>query len=902
MKFAWVIAIALTCDVAFAAKPLDYVREIKPIFQAHCWSCHGALKQEGGLRLDTGAVIRTGGDNGPAVVPGKSRSSVLWQRISSHEESERMPPEGRPLTNEQLDLVRRWIDAGAVSPIDERPEARPGDHWAFQPPQRANLSPIDAANSNANLVDRLLAVEHERLQLKPAPPAEPSVLLRRVHLDLIGLPPTREELHAFLADPSPLAYQRTVDRLLASPQYGERWARHWMDIWRYSDWYGRRNVNDVRNSFPSIWRWRDWIVNSLNAGKSYDRMIAEMLAADEITPEDDNTLAATGFIVRNRYSLNYDQWMRDLVEHTGKAFLGLRLNCALCHDHKYDPISQREYFAMRAFFEPIEIRFDRVPGGPKQEKVLRYHPDNDEVYQPRGDGLPRVYEAYPDQKTYIYRGGDYRDKIEGQPPVDANVPEIFGLALPRVEAVRLSRTATYPGSRAWFQREEVARWEASLTQAQATLTAGVPETVVDPNLRSLNLLLMRLDVDRSRAERESAAARVQADQAEFTQSSKADELALSAARIEREANILSAKFNVARARIVKREAELKMTDDPKTKRAVTNAESGVAVAMKKLQKATSEKEKPSNDYSPLSPTYPSTSSGRRRALAAWIVDRRNPLTARVAVNHMWNWHFGRPLVSTVHDLGRSGAEPSILSLLDTLAVEFMESGWDLKRFHRQLVLSQTYRRSSEVSPESKITAERDPTNRYWWRADRRRMEAEVIRDSLLSVGGLLDRRLGGPDIDNTLAPKTPRRSLYFTRHPEDGGAMLFLAQFDAPDPSECYRRTETLVPQQALAMVNSELAFDVAERITTDLQNLSDAALPLDLKRRRFLDAACETILGRLPHREEATLCLDFLQRQATLAIDSGAVKKEAIAEIERRAGASLVRALLSHHDFVTVH
>jgi hypothetical protein len=225
------------------------------------------------------------------------------------------------------------------------------------PPERPAVPALRDASWVREPIDAFLAAGHERRGLVPLPPAEPHVLLRRLYLDLTGLPPTREQLREFLADPSEAAYVRVVDRLLASPQYGERWARHWMDVWRYSDWYGRRAVPDVLNSYAMIWRWRDWIVRSLNEDRGYDRMVREMLAADELAPADDANLAATGFLVRNFYRWNYNSWMKDNVEHTGKAFLGLTFNCAHCHDHKYDPIRHEDYFALRAVFEPLERFF-----------------------------------------------------------------------------------------------------------------------------------------------------------------------------------------------------------------------------------------------------------------------------------------------------------------------------------------------------------------------------------------------------------------------------------------------------------------------------------------------------------------------------------------------------------------
>ena len=258
---------------------MDYVRDVKPLLSRRCVACHGALKKNAGLRLDTAAHMRTGGDGGPAVVAGKSSESLLIEAVTGGEDW-RMPPagEGEPLSAEEIARLKAWIDAGAQAPDETEPDD-PRTHWAFQPPVRPEVPEVKDAAWVRNPIDAFLAAEHEARGLRPRPDADKATLLRRVYLDLIGLPPTPEELHAFLADPSPDAYEKVVDRLLASPQYGERWGRHWMDVWRYSDWAGYRK--EVRDSQPHIWRWRDWIVESLNADKGYDRMVVEMLAGDE---------------------------------------------------------------------------------------------------------------------------------------------------------------------------------------------------------------------------------------------------------------------------------------------------------------------------------------------------------------------------------------------------------------------------------------------------------------------------------------------------------------------------------------------------------------------------------------------------------------------------------------------
>ncbi|HXG13042.1 MAG TPA: DUF1549 domain-containing protein, partial [Gemmataceae bacterium] len=323
----------------------------------------------------------------------------------------------------------------------------------FETVQRPPVPRVQNTNWVRNPIDAFIAAEHEQRGLRPRPEAPRHVLLRRVYLDLIGLPPTPAELHAFLNDPSSDAYEKVVDRLLADPRYGERWGRHWMDIWRYSDWAGYGN--QVRDSQPHIWRWRDWIVESLNADKGYDQMIREMLAADELYPDDPSALRATGYLVRNYKLLSREKWLQDTVEHTAQAFLGLTLGCARCHDHMFDPILQKEYYQVRAIFEPHHVRTDRVPG---QLDITK-------------DGLPRVYDKDLDAPTYLFIRGDdrYPDKSK---PLGPGVPEALGGKFVVTEVVGLPLAATCPDKREFVVAETIAASAANVLKARQALEAA----------------------------------------------------------------------------------------------------------------------------------------------------------------------------------------------------------------------------------------------------------------------------------------------------------------------------------------------------------------------------------------------------------------------------------------------
>jgi mono/diheme cytochrome c family protein len=890
-------ACLLAIPTAPAAEPrVDYLRAVKPIFRQRCFGCHGALKQRGGLRLDTGSLIRQGGDTGPAVMPGSVAKSLLVGRITAPDRASRMPPKGEPLTADQVRIIKTWIAQGATSPGDERPEQDPRSHWAFRKPVRPVLPAVNNREWVRNPLDAFLAAEHEKHGLTPLPPAEKHVLLRRVYLDLIGLPPTRAELHAFLADTSPDAYEKVVDRLLASPQYGERWGRHWMDVWRYSDWYGRRRVPDVLNSYAQIWRWRDWIVRSLNEDKGYDRMVMEMLAADEIAPTDQENIVATGFIVRNFYRWNYNIWMKDQVEHTGKAFLGLTFNCCHCHDHKYDPITNVEYFRFRAFFEPIEIRHDRVPGEPDPGPYPKY--EYGKAYKPITSGLVRVMDEKLDAKTFMYSGGQARNVIPGKPPVSPGAPAVLGGDHLKIERIDLPATSWYPGLKPFVRREAIDKAEGELAKVKETLAKAkqLLANAKDDAAREAAEWTLRVDqanVTRAEAALAAVHSRIHADQVRYQgEPGDPDDAARTASKAERQVALEAARVELARAERTLATARRKPSADAKARAAITRAEGQVSAARAKVEKAEKALAGESTQYTLFSPQYPKQSTGRRTALARWIASEDNPLTARVAVNHIWRWHFGRALVKTTENLGRNGARPTHPELLDWLAVELMANGWRMKPLHRLIVTSNAYRMSSHPGTPDSPSQKIDRDNVYLWRFNPARMEAEVLRDSILHVAGSLERTIGGKEIPQKQGLTSPRRSLYFEHHGE--GQMMFLELFDTANPCDCYRRSTSVRPQQALAMVNGELSLRQGRSLARRLGE--------QLGEEDLVTAAFEQILTRPPTPAERQASLAFLGKQRELF--RSATPEELSAgtkDPDLRARESFLQALFSHHDFVTI-
>ena len=433
-----------------------YSGKLRPLLAERCFSCHGGLKQEAGLRLDTVSLMLEGGESGAAVVKADPDESLIVARVSDPDPASRMPPEGEgePFTAEQLAMLKGWIEAGCPAPADEKPEADPRDHWAFQPRMRPDVPVVANAGWVKNPIDAFLAESHEKAGLVPQPEADRGLLVRRLHLDLVGLPPSPEELAAIEADPAADWYEKLVDRLLADPRHGERWARHWMDVWRYSDWWGLGD--EQRNSQKHIWHWRDWIVESLNADLPYDEMLRQMLAADEFYPDDPSKLRATGYLARNWFKFNRTGWLDGTVEHVGKGLLGLTMNCSKCHDHKYDPIQQADYYRMRAFFEPYHARQDVVPGEADVDR----------------DGIPRVFDAVADAPTYRFVRGEESNPDKSQPMLPG-VPDVIAFKELAIEPVTLPKTAYQPERRPWVIEAHRKTADRVVESAEAALTKAV---------------------------------------------------------------------------------------------------------------------------------------------------------------------------------------------------------------------------------------------------------------------------------------------------------------------------------------------------------------------------------------------------------------------------------------------
>jgi hypothetical protein len=828
--------------------------EMKPLLERTCFPCHNSKVRQGGLDLSTREALLRGSEHGSVVTPGNPAESQLYKLVA-HITQPGMPFKSRKLPDAAVEKFATWIRMGV--PYGETAEevelslaAEASRHWAFRKPERPALPEVASREWQANPIDLFIAAKHQEQGLSPAPAADRRVLIRRVYLDLTGLPPSAAEIASFVADKDPKAYERLVDRLLASPQYGERWGRHWLDVWRYSDWYGYRKTGQVRYSQRHIWRWRDWTIESLNKNKPYDQMIREMLAGDEIAPSDPDVVRATGYLARNWYLFNRNVWLQDAVEYTAAGFLGVTMKCARCHNHKYDPLPQTDYYRFRAFFEPHDVRTDRVPGEADTVKA----------------GLARVYDSDVAKPTYRFiRGNEATPdtSIALQP----GVPALFGKVDLRIQPVTLPVEAYFPDSREFVAQDLRHQAKAEIESAETELRKAREKPEPEPVIAAAGKR-----VEAAQAALAALEARIAADHASIQTPVPAnmEELAAKARELERKANSLKAEAQMILGQY---EFELAKADDKKLGSATAKLEAAV-----KLLK------EPAEGYTHLGPKYPATSSGRRLALANWIASKENPLTARVAINHMWMRHFGKPLVATVFNFGRSGKPPSHPELMDWLAVELMESGWDMKAMHRLMVTSRTYRAKSSGWTPDAPEARKDPDNVFLWRMNARRMEAEAVRDSIIALAGRLDPSMGGPEIDETKGEEILRRSIYF-RHTPDL-QMEMLKVFDAASPIECFERSESIVPQQALALANSSLSWKMAKEIAANVSGSSPAA---------YVKAAFEHILGRPPRPEETSVSTAFLAEQTAL------FRRENKPDPEAQARTSLVHALLNHNDFVTI-
>jgi mono/diheme cytochrome c family protein len=889
---------------------------VRPLLAEHCHSCHGPNKQEGGLRLDLKEAAFKGGDAGPVILPGNREESPIIEAVRRTGATP-MPPK-QALADVDVNTLIQWIEKGAHwpdTPSASHAAADPAAHWSFQPVALPLVPDVHDSAWSRNPIDRFILERLEAAQLAPAPEADRRTLARRLWFDLLGLPPAPDEVRAFLGDTRPDAYERLIDRLLADPRYGERWGRHWLDVARYADTKGYIFFQDI--NYPWAYTYRDYVIEALNSDTPFDRFVREQLAADLLPTAQSNprTLRALGFLtVGSRFMNNPHDVIDDRIDVAARGLMGLTVACARCHDHKYDPISTRDYYALYGIFasseEPdVPPLFETPPDTPQArahaaELAKREAQLADFVAQKRASLV----------RSTIDRAGEYLLAIHGmkaQPSTDAfmqiaDAQDLNPAMLARWRAaLERARRAGDPLFNPWFalaalppeQFQALARslidqadsqgdkpWNPALCAALKTN----PPSKLEDVARAYSHLFRQVDrlaldwSTRARLEGEP-------DRAlpfpglesirQFLTASNAptnltdnpiDDLALVPDRPgQAELQKLRAALHDWRTKgpgappRAMALAEKPRPIEPRVFRRGNANQPGETVPRRFLTVLGGSDQNP----------FPPNSSGRLE-LAQAITSPENPLTARIIVNRIWLHHLGRALVDTPSDFGTRGALPTHPALLDFLAARLVDSGWSLKSLHRLILTSSTYRQASEPSSQAIGT---DPENRLLSHAQRRRLDLETMRDSLLAATGRLSTRIGGPPAGSLDQIENSRRALYahIDRYQLDG---LFRT-FDFPDPNtSAPKRDLTTVPPQALFWLNHPLVARAAE----DLLKLPEIAASTDTPSR--LRALYQRLFARDPGADELRLATAFL-----------------LAEPAPQAWPRLAQALLMTNEFITI-
>lgn len=825
-------------------QPVTFTDHIRPIMERSCWNCHGEAAQLSQLDLSSREGALAGGTKGPAIVPGRADDSRLFKMVAGLDQPP-MPMSGDPLSDAEIAAVRTWIDdgahwdaGGATTAADalsalENSVLPPGarDYWAFQHPIQA---PVPTSDAFGHPIDRFLEKQRREKGVTAAPRADRFTRLRRAYLDLTGLPPTPAQIDEFQSDAERGSWERQIDRLLESPHYGERWGRHWMDIARYADSTGF----EQDYTRPNAWRYRDYVINAFNQDKPYNQFLREQIAGDELDHVTDDTLIATGFLragprVQFREKDNPERrhdYLDDVLATLGRGVLGMTVHCARCHDHKFDPILQKDYYSMQAsIFGYVEIDhplLDRV-------EAAEYRNDNaliDAAQQPLRDRVDAIE-------------GPYRERLRLE-IIKERFPE-------NVQAAALK-----PAAERTQGEQLLAAQVLSINPPRQRLRDALSVEDRD-SLDDVRAQIAELEAQRPPA---PAMAEIVTDgDYRFAPDGPGDEI-----------------IGCPECRIPPDEPGTFLHEEggpdyePPPSHFLIRGDPfspGTEMAPGFLSVATY------GDPPTAIPRPDGRTSGRRLALAEWIVSRENPLTARVIVNRIWHHHFGRGIVRTLDNLGRMGDPPSHPELLDWLAVEFMNRGWSIMQMHRLIMTSEAYQMASAHGDEASDAA--DPENQSMWRFQPQRLEAETVRDAIMTVSGGIDLTVGGPAVfpyippeilaasqgkgywDNQPdGPAVWRRSVYVYRRRSLG--FPFFDTFDLPDQNQtAAARNVSTVATQALTLMNNEFVLNQARVFA---QRLRDAA-PNDLDQQ--INLAYEIALTRTPSAREAEVARALVREQS---------------------------------------
>jgi hypothetical protein len=875
---------------ARAATPPEiefFERRVRPVLVEHCQKCHGTVKQMGGLRLDARAALLEGGDHGPAIQPGNPDASLLLRAVRRTGDL-KMPPR-TPLQPDAVAALEAWIRMGAPWPVQQA-AGSPADlgkhHWAFQGVRDPALPAVKNTAWPQTSVDRFVLAGLEAAGLTPSPPADRCTWLRRVTFDLVGLPPTPAEVAAFEADQAPDAFARVVERLLASPHYGERWGRHWLDVARYADTKGYVFFEDA--PFPWAYTYRDWVVRAFNEDLPYDQFVLQQLAADQLPPgADRRPLCALGFLtVGGRFMNNVQDILDDRIDVVTRGLLGLTVSCARCHDHKFDPIPTADYYSLYGVFAssvepevpPLFAEPAKTPQYEKFQKELAqrerklaefFHGKHAEV---TGGARTRVAE-------YLLAAHAAREQPATQDfMLIADGGDLNPAMLKRWQAfLARTRKTHHPVFAPWHQLAELPEKDFAARARQVCAGPGSPSinpiiarALADRPPASLAELAQRYGevlraADRQWQEALQSAARPGKPLPTALPDPAQEELRQVFYGPEAPPNVPFGLINSLDL-LPDRPAQAKLQELRKALEQWRVSGPGAPPRAMALVDAPQPYEPhvllrgnpaslgpavPRQFLSVLAGPHrrPFTHGSGRLELAQAIVDPKNPLTARVFVNRVWLHHFGHGLVRTPSDFGLRSEPPTHPELLDHLAAAFVREGWSVKQLHRRLVLSAAYRQRSDDRPECRRI---DPGSLRLWRMERRRLDFEALRDALLAAAGRLDPALGGPPLHDILSPAARRRTLYGYLDRLQVPGLYRTFDFPSPD-STSPQRDATTIPQQALFLLNHPLVLSCARH----LARRPEVALERDFARK--VTAVYRLVYGRAPAAVEVQLAREFL-------------------------------------------
>jgi hypothetical protein len=879
---------------------------IRPILVDNCYPCHSgkSVKVKGGLLLDTREGLLKGGDTGPAIKPGDVEESLLIKAVRYTDEDLRMPPKNKKLTAAQISSLEAWVKMGAPDPrISQsglskaetiREKAR--SHWAFQPIREPSVPAVRNKRFVRTPVDNFILARLEAANLQPSPMADKRTLIRRATFDLIGLPPTPAEVAAFEADKSPEAFARVVDRLLASPRYGERWGRHWLDVARYADTKGY--VFEEDRHYPYAYTYRDYVIRAFNEDMPYDQFIKEQIAAD-LLPDtgDKSSLAALGYLtLGRRFVNNIHDITDDRIDVVCRGMMGLTVACARCHDHKFDPIPSRDYYSLYGIFAssmepdqepllgldvPAPARAEYLAEHTKRvEELDKYRAEQEKAMAAQlrsqsGDYLLAAFEAQRSTNKADADAVAHAHKLD---------PDMLRRWMTGLDGWRNSQQAIFAP---WFAFAALAEKDFPIRAGELAAKFNANKDAALP----VNPLVARAFAGEPPAAMKDVAARYGKVFAEIdtrwqdtlaaTNSPPARALPDPAQEAVRQilyaadapANLPADQFDRLydiptgqKLRELQRHIdELDASSPGAPPRAMALVDRPDPHDTPIFIRGNSDNpgaEAPREFLEVLSGPNrkPFHHGSGRLELAEAIANRDNPLTARVLVNRVWLHHFGSALVATPSDFGLRSDPPTHPELLDYLAARFMDDGWSIKKLHRLIMLSSAYQQSSDDNPAG---AKVDPGNQLLWRMNRQRLEFEAMRDTLLAVSGKLDLTPGGHAVDIT-DPDSTRRTVYGYVDRQNLPDLFRAFDFASPDTSSP-RRFYTTVPQQALFLMNSPFVIEQAKNFVSRPDFISAST---DKNRLRLL---YQLAFQRDPSREEAQWAREFIDTPATAYAAPGA-------------------------------